>query len=150
MVCYLNCFQLLILFWMSPKAPELQKYTPQEVSLTYHKKISSQAEEILYDISYWTIWFNIQCALLYSPILTLPIQSFTWWFHLFWFLKSDLTPRIKRDKVRLGRVQGNNQEFISFKHKANQNIGWYTKYLMIFTTYKVQGWWEMILITVKS
>ena len=45
--------------------------------------------------------------------------------------------------------KGDIQQLRHFKHKGKHKIGCYPKYLLILTTYRVQGWWNVIIITVK-
>ena len=41
------------------------------------------------------------------------------------------------------------QKLRNFKHKAKHKIGCYPKSLLIFTSYQVQWWWNIIIIPVK-
>ena len=44
---------------------------------------------------------------------------------------------------------GTAQQLRNFYHKVKHKIGCYPKYLLILTAYQVQGWWNMILSSVK-
>ena len=37
-----------------------------------------------------------------------------------------------------------------FQAQGNNKIGYYQKYLLIFTAYQVQVWWNMIISTVNA
>ena len=49
-----------------------------------------------------------------------------------------------------GRRKGGRQQLINFNHKGKHKTGCYPKYLLLFTEYKVQVWWTMILSPVQS
>ena len=109
----------------------------------YQKEILVQSGEIFLYISYLKLWLTLQCALHWSLILSLQIQSLTCCFHLFWFLYT------YNHSARQGRLKGDIQQLINFNHKGKHKIGCLPKSLMIFTAYQVQEWCTMILILVK-
>ena len=95
-------------------------------------------------IHYWTIWLTLQCDLKLSIIISLPIQSLTWWFHFNWFLYID------KKNVKWGRGKGYRYKLRNFKHKAKHNIGCHPKYILIFTAYQVKWWCTMIISPLKA
>ena len=135
---------IFLLFRMARKAPGLVKYTSQHGNLTHQKEISVQGREILLDSSYQKLRPTLQRALRCSLILSPPIQALTCWFHL--------SPPLYIDKhnINQGRLKGYRKQLRKFNHKGNHTIGCYPKYLLVFTEYQVQGWWTMIISTVKS
>ena len=48
-----------------------------------------------------------------------------------------------------GEENGTNRILKKFNHKGNHKVGCYSKSLLIFTTYQVQGWWNMVIIPVR-
>ena len=48
-----------------------------------------------------------------------------------------------------GRGKGYRQQLRNFNHKGKQKIECYPKYILIFTEYQVQVWWNIIPILVK-
>ena len=95
-------------------------------------------------ISYWTLWLTLHCDLQLSLRISFPVQSLTWWFHLFWFVFID------KKNIKRSREKGYRNQLRNFKHKGKHKIGWYPKSLLIFTSYQVQGWWTMIMSPVKA
>ena len=126
------------------KITRLRKYTFQQGSIPYQKGISVQAEGIILEISYWKLWPTLQCALQCLLIRSIPIQYITWWFNLFWFL------HIENNNFKQGKGKGDVQQLRNLNHKGKHKIGCYPKSILIFNTCQVQGWWTMILSTVKS
>ena len=116
-----------------PKITGIKKCTLQQGSVPYQKEISFQGGEILLEISYWKIWLTLQYALQWSLIFYYPTQSHTWWFHFYWFLYID------KYNVNRGRGNGYRQQQINFNQKGNHKIVCYTKSILIFTAYQVQG-----------
>ena len=49
-----------------------------------------------------------------------------------------------------GRLKGDRQKLRNLKHKIKYKIVCYHKYLLILTSYQVQGWWTMIISPVRS
>ena len=119
-------FPLLLHFLMAPKVPGLTKYTFQQESLPYQKKISVQSGKNLLDVSYCTLWMTFQCALQCSLILSITIQALTLWFHFFWFLY------IEKHNVKRGRGKSYIHQINKFKQKGKHKIECYSKFLMIF------------------
>ena len=142
MIYYL-IIPILLFLCMAQKSPGLAKYIFQRGNIPYQKEISVKAGEILLEITHWNIWLTLQCSLLFSLIIYLPIQSITCWFHLFWSLYTE------KNNVKWGRKKGDRQKFRDFKHKLKHKIRCYTKYFLVFTAYQLQGWWTMILSPVK-
>ena len=105
--------------------------------------MSFQSGQILLKISNCTTWLTLPCDLKCSLILFLPIPSLKWWFHLFWFLYID------KHNAKRCRVKGYRHQLRSFKHKGTHKIGYYPKYLLMFTSYQVNGWRTMIINPVK-
>ena len=130
---------LLLLLNMNQKVPVLTKYTFQQGSIPYQKEISFQYGEMLLEISYWTLWQTLYSDLQLSLILSLKNHPLIWWFHFFWFIYID------KNNVNRRRVKWYKQKLRNLKHKVKHTIGCYPKYLLIFTSYQVQGWWTMIL-----
>ena len=62
----------------------------------------------------------------------------------FWFLY------INKKNVKRGRGKGDRQQLRNFNHKGKNKIGFYPKSLLIFTAYKVQGWWTTIISPIKD
>ena len=61
-----------------------------------------------------------------------------------------LIPKLRQNQsVRQGIGQGNWQYFRNFNHKGKQKTRCYAKSLLIFTTYKVQGWCKIIVCSLK-
>ena len=60
-----------------------------------------------------------------------------------------IPPHIENKNVNRGRGKGDRQKLRNSKHKGKHKIGCYPKYLLIFTAYQVQGWWKIILSSVK-
>ena len=87
---------------------------------------------------------NLQYALKLSLIIYFPIKYLTWCFHFYWCLY------IFKKHFKKGRGEGDRKQPRNFKHKGKHKIGCYSKYLLIFTAYQVQGWWTMIIIPVES
>ena len=94
-------------------------------------------------IYYWTLCLTLQCSLLCSILLELPIQDLTWWFHFFSFLHTD------KNIFKQGICKGDIKQLRNSKHKGEHKNGFYPKFLLIFNAYQVQGWWNMILSQVK-
>ena len=109
-------------------------YTLQQRILPHQKEFSVQYGEFFLDISYWTLWLTLQCALQYSLILSILILYLTCWFHSFWFLY------IENHYVNRRRVKGDRHQLINFKNKGNRKIRCNTKSLLILTGYQVQRW----------
>ena len=128
MIYYFIFCPLLLLFHMYQKPLGLAQYIFQKGSLTYQREISVQDGYIILEISYWTLWITIQCALQCSLILALPIQSLIWWFHLFWLMHTD------KHNIRQDRVKWDRQQLRNFNHKGKHKIWCYTKSLLTFTT----------------
>ena len=63
MVYYFFCFALFILFWMALKSPVFLNNTLIHGSLPYQKELSVQSGEIILNISYWSLWTTLYCAL---------------------------------------------------------------------------------------
>ena len=143
-IYYFIYLPLFILLYMTWKAPGLERYTFQHGSITYQKEISVQYGEMTLEITYWTVLLILQCHLKLSLILSLPIQSIKWWFHLLWFLYID------KQNTNRGRGKGGRQKIRNFNHKGKRTIGRQPKSLLIFTDYQVQRCWTMILSPVKS
>ena len=61
-----------------------------------------------------------------------------------------LVPTHRQENVKRGRVKRNRQQLINFNHKEKHKIGFYTKHILIFSAYQVQGWWNMIVSPVKD
>ena len=61
----------------------------------------------------------------------------------YWFLY------IENKHVKRGRENGDRHKLRNFKHKLQHKIGCCPKFLLIFTSYQVQGWRNMIISTVK-
>ena len=53
-------------------------------------------------------------------------------------------------KIRRNRGKGDRHKLRNLKHKGKHKIGCDPQSLIIFTAYKVQGWWTNILIPVKA
>ena len=86
-----------------------------------------------------TIQSDLQCSL----ILYITIQSLTWGFHF-------LFPCIENKNVKRGRGKGDRNQLRYSNHKGKHEIGFYPKYILVFTAYELQGWWTIILSPVKD
>ena len=87
---------------------------------------------------------TLQCDFQLSLIISLPIKFLTCWFYFYLFFY------IVKKIFNRGILKGYRQQLRHFKHRVKHEIGWYPKYLLIFTAYQVQGWCTMIIITLKS
>ena len=96
------------------------------------------------DISYCTLWLNIQCDLQCSLVIYHSIQPLTWRFHFYWLFY------IYKKNVKRGRGKRYRQKLINSKHKGKHKIVCYPKYLLILNEYQVTGWWTIILGPVKA
>ena len=136
-------FPNFLLFRVAWKPPGLENIHLQQGSIPYQKGISVQAEGIILEISYWKLWPTLQCALQCLLIRSIPIQYITWWFNLFWFL------HIENNNFKQGKGKGDIQQLRNLNHKGKHKIECYHKSILIFNTCQVQGWWTIILSTVK-
>ena len=55
-----------------------------------------------------------------------------------------------QENVKRRRGRGYIQQLRNIKHKGKTKIRCYSKYLLIFTAYQVQGWWTMSLSPIKA
>ena len=103
---------------MDPKTPGLLEHTLIHGSLPYQRKVFFQERETVLDVSHWTLWLILRyfMILYYLPLLI--FQETIWWFHLFWCLKSDLTPQqSKMNNVIQGSGHGNHHIFKNLYEK---------------------------------
>ena len=92
---------------------------------------------LMYTMDDYPVWFTMLTNIIYyNPI---PYMGVPFFFF----------PYIENKNVKRGRGKGDRKQLRNSNHKVKHIIGFYPKYLLIFTAYQLQGWWTIIISPVK-
>ena len=113
-----------------------RKYSLSEISFS-PSRINTLGDILLGTMADSTLCFTMLTNnICFNPT---PHMVVTFYFFLY----------VDKKNVNRGIGKGYRKKLRNSRHKGRHKIGCYLKSLLIFTTYQVQGWWNMIISPVK-
>ena len=99
----------------------------------------------LSEVNFSQIWINTIGHILLETMDDSPL----WFTMITNNMSSNPGPHMGVTFIKRWRVKVDRHQLRNCKHKGKHKIGCHTKSLVLFTAYQLQGWWTMILSTVK-